>query len=77
MFGLRVLRHRHFESNFLVSKLTHPRHFCVAGHNFLMNEAREAMGIDWMIQKELSQAIPPAYAEFIGLQAMQFMERAA
>jgi hypothetical protein len=27
---------------------------------------REAMGIDWMIGKELAQAIPPAYTEHIG-----------
>jgi DNA (cytosine-5)-methyltransferase 1 len=30
-----------------------------------------AMGIDWMRRDELAQAIPPAYAEFIGRAAMQ------
>jgi len=24
------------------------------------------MGIDWMLQRELTEAVPPAYAEFIG-----------
>ena len=31
----------------------------------------EAMGIDWMTGKELSQAIPPAYTEFIGKQLIK------
>ena len=29
---------------------------------------RKAMGIDWMVRGELSQAIPPAYTEFLGRQ---------
>jgi len=32
---------------------------------FTVQQAREAMGIDWMSMKTLSQAIPPAYSEFI------------
>jgi len=45
----------------------------VAGHNFLVKEAGEAMGIDWMSQKGLSQAIPPAYTEWIGAQMKQHL----
>jgi DNA (cytosine-5)-methyltransferase 1 len=33
-----------------------------------IEQAREAMAIDWMIWGELVEAIPPAYTEFIGKQ---------
>jgi DNA (cytosine-5)-methyltransferase 1 len=36
--------------------------------------ARRQMGIDWMNQAELSQAIPPAYCEFIGKQLLQVLQ---
>ncbi len=33
----------------------------------------EAMGIDWMNRKELTQAIPPAYTEYIGTQLLRML----
>ena len=39
--------------------------------------AQEAMEIAWMTQNELSQAIPPAYTEWIGRQLMQIVRQAA
>jgi DNA (cytosine-5)-methyltransferase 1 len=45
--------------------------------SFTIEEARHAMGIDWMPMSALSQAIPPAYSEFIGRQILEHMERAA
>ena len=35
-----------------------------------IKQRREAMGIDWMNRRELSQAIPPAYSEFIARQIL-------
>lgn len=85
MFGLRTYRHRFFESSVPLTALDHPRHLVPsspAGHwkpgTFISvaggggNTAlkRAAMGIDWMNRDELSQAIPPSYARFIGEQLL-------
>lgn len=40
-------------------------------------EWRKAMGIDWMVGKELAEAIPPAYSEYIGRFAIEYLRRAA
>jgi DNA (cytosine-5)-methyltransferase 1 len=41
----------------------------VAGNNYNRVDGANAMGIGWTLtRKELSQAIPPAYTEFIGKQ---------
>jgi len=45
----------------------------VAGHHGGTALKREAMGIPWMTSQELSQAIPPAYTEFIGKQLMRLL----
>jgi DNA (cytosine-5)-methyltransferase 1 len=83
-FGLKVRRHRLFESNFKL-KGTECHHkqqgkpvgiygsmrdeIPNGGHTAkTMLEAYGAMGIDWMIWGELVESIPPAYTHYIGQQ---------
>jgi DNA (cytosine-5)-methyltransferase 1 len=40
-----------------------------------LEQQRSAMGIDWMTLEELSEAIPPAFSQFIGEQLLGFLRR--
>jgi DNA (cytosine-5)-methyltransferase 1 len=85
MFGLQVFRHRTFESNMLLFAPGPCRHtgqvkrwrqktgayISVTGHDFRHDEASQAMGIEWMLNKELSQALPPVYTQYIGQQVRE------
>ncbi len=87
-FGLKVKRHRLFETNFLLLTPDCGDHdddyYVIFGHECrsrvgVASDPRgtrcgrrnkievgyAAMGINWMNRGELSQAIPPAYSEFI------------
>jgi len=81
-FGLKVRRHRKFESNLplIGSPCKHNEQgkpvgvygsmgdeIPKGGHTAkTIGEAREAMGIDWMIWGELVEAIPPIYTKYLG-----------
>ena len=85
-FGLKVRRHRLFESNIqLTSSICNHKEqgkpvgiygsmrdeIPKGGHTAKsIEQAKEAMGIDWMIWGELVEAIPPAYTETIGKQIL-------
>lgn len=78
MFGLGVRRHRHFETNpplfQFIQSCNHKRvEASPHGHPRKAGEGATwgpAMDIDWMSCEELSQAIPPAYTEWIGKQLL-------
>ena len=42
--------------------------------DFSTDDRRRAMGISWMNGQELSQAIPPAYSEWIGRRLMEALQ---
>jgi DNA (cytosine-5)-methyltransferase 1 len=98
-FGLKVRRHRLFESNVPLMSLPCDHKgqgkpvgvygsmrdkIPQGGHTAnSVEEAREAMGIDWMQWRsnnqewnDLKEAVPPAYTEFLGKQIMDWLHGA-
>lgn len=89
-FGLKVRRHRLFESNLPIigSGCKHKEQgrpvgiygsmrdeIPGGGHTAkTIEQAREAMGIDWMIWGELVEAIPPIYTYEIGKQLILMID---
>lgn len=90
MFGLRVYRHRLFESNIELKEPAHPLHLqkvvkcgrkpkpgdfvSIAGNVSDTKYCGRAMGITWMNQSEIGEAIPPAYSEFLAHQVLDYFE---
>lgn len=86
MFDLKVYRHRHFEVSPWLLMPPHIPHrdntpgagrglsdkgfISIAGHMNNVEYCKIAMDIDWMVGSELSQAIPPAYTQYIGRQIL-------
>lgn len=99
--GLRVIRHRLFESNLPLVGIDcpddHPLVFThdkrkahygqldqdlsfvqvTGGGNATIANKRSAMGIDWMTNDEINEAIPPLYAQWIGTQVQLALRGAA
>lgn len=87
--GFDLSRHRLFESNhmLLVPPCEHRRgrtigvygngtnswHRKKFGRNMSDRDKKKAMGIDWMTRAELTQAIPPAYCEYLGKQLIRMI----
>lgn len=88
-FGLKVRRHRLFESNMPLvgSKCDHKAQGRPVGVYGSLNdeipkggktastiyEARKAMDMDWAIWTELVEAIPPAFTKYLGAQIANWL----
>jgi hypothetical protein len=85
LFGLNVRRHRWFELSSepfdLIHACAHRKGVATPhGHARRAGEGATwgpAMGIDWMTPDEITQAIPPAYTEWIGTQLLQELSPSA
>ena len=91
MFGMKLRRVRLFETSFDMPFYLLPNEgksmfrmgrpvkegdiITPVGHFSNVPYARRVMGIEWMTGAELTQAIPPAYTEYIGRELMKVLKR--
>ena len=66
ILGVPECRHPPGHSIGVYGNGTNSYHREKLGRNIRLEEQKQAMGIDWMTQKELCQSIPPAYTRWIG-----------
>ncbi len=83
MFDLALYRHRPFETSFSIPQPPHPPHRRVISSGHMLKDRGRVstwerdsrmpavMGCPWMTQKEVAQAVPPAFTEFIGAQLLE------
>lgn len=73
MFGLKVKRHRHFLTSWSAFGLLNPcKHADLLPFMHKGERAyADALGCEWMSNREARQAIPPAYTEWIGQQLLE------
>lgn len=88
--GLNLIRHRRFETSFMILFPPCPGHPVIFSGSATMEkrgkshgvmgvidgDAKTALGIDWMTNREMRQAIPPTYTEFIGKQLIERLQSA-
>lgn len=90
MFNLRTYRHRLFECSFPIEAPKHPAHAApvtkmgrppregeymhIVGNFSGVDHARWIMGTQWMNRDGLREAIPPAFAKFIGRAALAHIQ---
>lgn len=82
MFGLKIWRHRYFETNFPINKLLPPCNHdgypvLITGttrrteknggrFEYSAEQCRAASGLTWMTRKGMDEAIPPVYTQWLG-----------
>lgn len=90
MFGLNIWRHRWFELGntsafFLMPPCNHSEiPVLISGttkrltngkrYEYQKHEKEAAIGIDWMLTKELDEAIPPCYSKFLAEHILEQLE---